>query len=89
MGNLHNLFGDTNTVHIHLTPKGYQIEHVVKGDTMKEVLGYVQYDAEDLVESIRQQTEQALEEHRITLEEAQLLLQTYENSLSGYTYLTS
>ncbi|MCY7322335.1 MAG: biosynthetic arginine decarboxylase, partial [Phormidesmis sp. CAN_BIN36] len=51
MGNLHNLFGDTNTVHIQLTPKGYQIEHVVRGDTMKEVLGYVQYDAEDMIES--------------------------------------
>jgi arginine decarboxylase len=89
MGNLHNLFGDTNTVHIHLTPKGYQIEHVVKGDTMKEVLGYVQYDPEDMVESIRKQTEQALEEHRITLQEAQLLLKNYESSLSGYTYLAS
>jgi len=88
MGNLHNLFGDTNTVHIQLTPKGYQIEHVVRGDTMKEVLGYVQYDAEDMIESIRRQTEQALEEHRITLEESQILLQNYERSLSGYTYLS-
>ncbi|PSB19876.1 biosynthetic arginine decarboxylase [Phormidesmis priestleyi ULC007] len=88
MGNLHNLFGDTNTVHIQLTPKGYQIEHVVRGDTMKEVLGYVQYDAEDMIESIRRQTEQALQEHRITLEESQLLLQNYERSLSGYTYLS-
>nr|WP_238392963.1 biosynthetic arginine decarboxylase [Myxacorys almedinensis] len=89
MGNLHNLFGDTNTVHIHLTPKSYQIEHVVKGDTMKEVLGYVQYDVEDLVESIRLQTEQALAEDRITLQESQMLLQNYERSLSGYTYLSS
>ncbi|MBW4540438.1 MAG: biosynthetic arginine decarboxylase [Myxacorys chilensis ATA2-1-KO14] len=89
MGNLHNLFGDTNTVHIHLTPKNYQIEHVVKGDTMKEVLGYVQYDVDDLIESIRRQTEQALEDGRITLQESQLLLQNYERSLSGYTYLSS
>mgnify|MGYP002777176100 CR=1 FL=1 len=89
MGNLHNLFGDTNAVHIHLTPKGYQIEHVVKGDTMTEVLGYVQYDSEDLIESIRQQTEQALQEKRITIQESQLLLQNYERSLSRYTYLTT
>ena len=89
MGNLHNLFGDTNAVHIDLTPKGYQIEHVVKGDTMKEVLGYVQYDSEDLIESIRQRTEQALQEKRITIAEAQRLLQTYEQSLSRYTYLSS
>jgi len=61
---------------------------VVRGDTMKEVLGYVQYDAEDMIESIRRQTEQALEEHRITLEESQILLQNYERSLSGYTYLS-
>jgi arginine decarboxylase len=87
MGNLHNLFGDTNAVHIQLTPKGYQIEHVVKGDTMKEVVSYVQYDAEDLVESIRQRTEQALQEKRITIQESQLLLQNYERSLGRYTYL--
>ena len=89
MGNLHNLFGDTNAVHIHLTPKGYQIQHVVKGDTMTEVLGYVQYDAEDMVESIRQRTEQALLEKQITLQESQRLLQTYEQSLTRYTYLSS
>ncbi len=89
MGNLHNLFGDTNAVHIQLTPKGYQIQHVVKGDTMSEVVGYVQYDSEDMVEKIRQRCEQALEENRITLAESQRLLQTYEQSLRRYTYLTS
>jgi arginine decarboxylase len=89
MGNLHNLFGDTNAVHIQLTPKGYQIQHVVKGDTMSEVVGYVQYDSEDMVENIRQRCEQALEENRITLAESQRLLQTYEQSLRRYTYLTS
>jgi arginine decarboxylase len=87
MGSLHNLFGDTNAVHIRLTPKGYQIEHVVKGDTMTEVLGYVQYDCEDLIESIRRRSETALQDGRITLEESQLLLQNYEHSLSRYTYL--
>jgi arginine decarboxylase len=89
MGNLHNLFGDTNAVHITLTPKGYQIDHVVKGDTMTEVLGYVQYDSEDMVESIRQQTEAALQDKRISLQDSQLLLQNYERSLSRYTYLSS
>ena len=87
MGDLHNLFGDTHTVHIQLTPKGYQIEHVVKGDTMTEVLSYVQYDSEDLIENIRRRTEQALQENTITLTEAQLLLRHYEQSLSRYTYL--
>jgi arginine decarboxylase len=88
MGNLHNLFGDTNAVHIKLTPKGYKIEHVVKGDTMKEVVGYVQYDVEDLIESIRQKAEQALLDNRISITEAQRLLQNYENSLAQYTYLS-
>jgi arginine decarboxylase len=89
MGNLHNLFGDTNTIHIHLTPKGYRIEHVVKGDTMKEVLGYVQYDSEDLIEQIRRLCEQALLDKHITIQESQRLLQNYEQSLSRYTYLSS
>jgi arginine decarboxylase len=87
MGNLHNLFGDTNTVHIRLTPKGYRIEHVVRGDTVQEVLGYVQYDAADLLENMRNQTELALQEGKITLQEAKLLLKNYERSLSSYTYL--
>ncbi|WP_353930293.1 biosynthetic arginine decarboxylase [Okeanomitos corallinicola TIOX110] len=89
MGNLHNLFGDTNAVHIQLTPKGYQIEHVVKGDTMGEVVKYVQYDSEDMVEKIRQRCEKALEENQISLSESQLLLQTYEQSFMRYTYLNS
>jgi arginine decarboxylase len=87
MGNLHNLFGDTNTVHIRLTPKGYRIEHVVRGDTVQEVLGYVQYDPADLLENMRNQTELALQEGKITLQEAKLLLKNYERSLSSYTYL--
>jgi arginine decarboxylase len=89
MGNLHNLFGNVNVVHIQLTPSGYHIEHVVKGDTMKEVLSYVQYDAESLIESIRRQTEEALQQNKITLSESQLLLQNYERSLTQYTYLQS
>ncbi|WP_339460042.1 biosynthetic arginine decarboxylase [Nodularia spumigena] len=89
MGNLHNLFGNTNAVHIQLTPKGYQIQHIVKGDTMSEVVSYVQYDSEDMVESIRQRCEKALEEKHITLAESQRLLQTYEQSLGRYTYLNS
>lgn len=87
MGNLHNLFGDINVVHIKMSPKGYQIEHSVKGDTIAEVLSYVQYHSQDLLENIRRRTEQALQEKRITLEDAQLLLQNYEQSLNAYTYL--
>ncbi|MGL5032186.1 MAG: biosynthetic arginine decarboxylase, partial [Microcystaceae cyanobacterium] len=87
MGNLHNLFGDINVVHIALQPKGYQIESVVKGDTMTEVLSYVQYDAEDLLENMRRYSEAALTDQKITLEESQRLLDDYEKSLRRYTYL--
>jgi arginine decarboxylase len=55
---------------------------------MKEVLGYVQYDIEDLIESVRQKAEQALLDKRITIEESQRLLQNYERSLEQYTYLS-
>jgi arginine decarboxylase len=56
---------------------------------MKEVLGYVQYQTDDLIESIRQKTEAAIANGQITLHESQLLLQCYEKCLSGYTYLGS
>ncbi|MGB0563420.1 MAG: biosynthetic arginine decarboxylase, partial [Spirulinaceae cyanobacterium] len=88
MGNLHNLFGDTNVAHIKLTPQGYQVEQVVKGDTIAEVLQYLQYNPDDLVEALRQGTEAALQAQRITLAEAQKLLQNYEQSLRQYTYLS-
>ncbi len=89
LGDLHNLFGDTNAVHVHLTdePEGYHLEHVVRGDSIAEALRYVQYRPEGLVESIRRETEKALRERRITIEESRLLLHHYERSLSGYTYL--
>ena len=87
MGNLHNLFGDTNVVHIQMNPTGYQIEYVVRGDTINEVLSYVEYKGENLLEKIRLRTEIALEQNRITLEESQRLLQNYERSLRSYTYL--
>lgn len=88
MGNLHNLFGDTNAVHIRLTPKGYEIEHVVRGDTMQEVLAYVQYQGDALLEKIRCRAEAALAEGQITLAEAKHLLENYERSLRSYTYLS-
>ena len=88
LGDLHNLFGDTDAVHIHTTPNGYKVEHVIKGDSMTEVLAYVQYSREAMLESIRQETERALQEKQITLNEARLFLQKYEHCLNGYTYLS-
>lgn len=86
MGNLHNLFGDTNVVHIQTTSQGYQIKQVVKGDTIQTVLGYVQYKPDTLIETMRCHTETALQANRLSLAEAQKLLQNYEKSLHKYTY---
>ncbi len=88
MGNLHNLFGDINVVHIKTSDRGYQIESVVKGDTIEEVLSYVQYQAVDLLEIMRRRTEQALQQNKLSVAEAQKLLQNYENNLNSYTYFS-
>jgi arginine decarboxylase len=88
LGDLHNLFGDTNTLLVSLTEGGgYRIEHVVAGDTVAEVLRYVCYDRDELVARLRHATETAVQEKRITLEQARQLLRMYEDGLSGYTYL--
>jgi arginine decarboxylase len=88
LGDLHNLFGDTNTVHVALDPEeGYRIEDVVAGDTVTDVLRYVRYNRSDLVAKVRQAAELALRAKRMTLEESRLLLRRYEEGLSGYTYL--
>ncbi|MGF1576700.1 MAG: biosynthetic arginine decarboxylase [Cyanophyceae cyanobacterium] len=87
LGDLHNLFGDTNAVQIQLKPDGYRVAQVVKGDSISEVLTYVQYNSEDLVERIHDATEAALQEKRITLKEANLLQAHFEGSLRAYTYL--
>ncbi|MEL6815679.1 MAG: biosynthetic arginine decarboxylase [Cyanobacteria bacterium J06598_3] len=92
LGNLHNLFGNTNTVHIHLASKaqsqqGYTIEHVVRGNTTDEVLEQVQYDPKDMIEKIRRRSEQALHEGQITIEEARKLMANYKAGMTCYTYL--
>jgi len=88
LGALHNLFGDTNVVHVHVTEGGYRVEQVIRGDTMAEVLRYVQYDGESLLEDVRRASERALQEGRMSLDQARLLLGHYESSLRGTTYLT-
>lgn len=88
MGNLHNLFGKTHVVHICLTTKGYRIADMIQGNTIADVLSAAQYDTNDLLETLRGRTEQALQSQQITSNEAQLLLQNYGRSLQNYTYLT-
>lgn len=88
LGDLHNLFGDTNAVHVRLEDYGYSVANVIKGDAIDEVLRYLQYDPEDMVERVRQQAERALGQGRMSLEQLRTFMKHYEESLRGYTYLT-
>jgi arginine decarboxylase len=88
LGDLHNLFGDTNAVHISLDEDGeVNIDDVIKGDTVREVLNYVQYSGEKLTENLRKDVERAVRTGKISLTESKQLLRFYESGLDGYTYL--
>jgi arginine decarboxylase len=91
LGDLHNLFGDTNTVHVRMAEGegGYEIDHFVRGDTVREVLSYVQWKVDDLVSQLRRQAEAAVKAGHMTLEESAKLMRRYESGLRGYTYLES
>jgi arginine decarboxylase len=84
LGDMHNLFGDTHAV---AAGGGYQIEHVVTGDTVTDVLKYVSYSREELVARVRRFAELAVRANRMSLEETRAMLRMYEEGLAGYTYL--
>jgi len=88
LGDLHNLFGDTDAVHVRLDGDTYTVDHVVEGDSISEVLSYVQYSRRDLVSRVRRAVEVALREKRLTMAESGLLMRRYEEALTGYTYLS-
>jgi len=89
LGDLHNLFGDTNAIHVTSDAEyGYSIERVVEGDTISEVLGYVQYDVPELTRRIRALTEKAVRRGQIGMEEAAALRRRFHEGLAGYTYLS-
>jgi arginine decarboxylase len=88
LGDLHNLLGDTNAVHVSVDEQGrYSIDEVVEGDTVREVLQYVQFSADDLMRTMRKRVERALRDQKLTLDESRVLLRFYEQGLEGYTYL--
>ncbi|MFM7202530.1 MAG: biosynthetic arginine decarboxylase [Myxococcota bacterium] len=88
LGDLHNLFGDTNAVHVSVDPVvGYRIEHVVNGDMVKEVLKYVQYNTEQLISNMRRMVENSVRQGRLSLQESRLFIRRYEEGLAGYTYM--
>jgi arginine decarboxylase len=88
LGDLHNLFGDTDAVHVRLDGDDYRVEHVVEGDSVAEVLSYMQYSKEDLISRVRRAVEMALREKRLTMAESGRLMKRYEEGLEGYTYLS-
>ncbi len=90
LGDLHNLFGDTNSVHVSLDENGnVNVDTVVKGDSVQQVLSYVQYSGSQLISQMRKDVESALREKRITLEESARFLKFYEQGMGSYTYLTT
>lgn len=88
LGDLHNLFGDTNAVHVSLDDdETVNIDTIIKGDTVREVLHYVQYSADELSAKMRKDVERAVKAGRIGVGESRQLLRFYDNGLEGYTYL--
>jgi arginine decarboxylase len=88
LGDLHNLLGDTHAVHVSLDANNAVVlDAVIKGDTVREVLDYVEFDAEHLVRKLRVDVETAVRSGRLDYEESGRLLKFYEDGLNGYTYL--
>jgi arginine decarboxylase len=92
LGDMHNLLGDTHAVHITLTTngdegEGARVDHIVKGDTVSEVLRYVEFDPEVLMGKLRRDVEMAVHGGLMADQQAGRLLKFYEEALQGYTYL--
>ena len=87
LGDMHNLFGDTNAVHVSVNEKGYNIEQIIDGETVAEVLDYVQYDPKKLVRTLETWVTKSVKAGKITVEEGKEFLSNYRSGLYGYTYL--
>ncbi len=87
LGDLHNLFGDTNAVHVSVDEDGYRIDQVIDGESVAEVLDYVQYNAKKLVRTVETWVTSSVKSGIITLKEGKEFLSNYRSGLYGYTYL--
>ncbi|MEN9919261.1 MAG: biosynthetic arginine decarboxylase [Bacteroidota bacterium] len=87
LGDLHNLFGDTNAVHVSVDENGHKIEQIIDGETVAEVLEYAQYNAKKLVRTVETWVTTSVKEGSITIEEGKEFLSNYRSGLYGYTYL--
>ena len=87
LGDMHNLFGDTNAVHISVTKDGYEIDQLIDGETVADVLDYVEYNPKKLVRNVEAWVTNSMKKGIITPEEGRQFLNTYRAGLYGYTYL--
>ena len=87
LGDLHNLFGDTNAVHVSVDENGYKIDQIIDGETVAEVLDYVQYNSKKMVRTVETWVTSSVKAGTITLEEGKEFLSNYRSGLYGYTYL--
>jgi arginine decarboxylase len=87
LGDLHNLFGDTNAVHVTVDEKGYYIDQIIDGETVAEVLEYVQYNAKKMVRTLETWVTASVKAGKITVEEGKEFLSNYRSGLYGYCYL--
>ncbi len=87
LGDMHNLFGDTNAVHISVDDTSYHIDQVIDGETVAEVLEYVQYDPKKLVRTLETWVSRSVKEGKISASEGKDFLSNYRSGLYGYTYL--
>ena len=87
LGDMHNLFGDTNAVHISVKDGKYSIDQIFDGETVEEVLSYVQYKPKELVRQLERWGTKSVKQGKISLEEGKEFLSNYRSGLYGYTYL--
>jgi arginine decarboxylase len=88
LGDFHNLFGDINFVHVRVDDEGrWSIDELVEGDSVAEVLSYLEYDPRQLLQAIRRDAERAVKADEMTVAEARELIESYEAGLNGSTYL--
>jgi arginine decarboxylase len=87
LGDLHNLFGDAHAVHIDMEEGEWSIRDVVRGDSIREVLRYVQYEPDALSRDLERECERAVRGKRMSVAESRILIDFYESGLNGYTYL--
>jgi len=87
LGDLHNLFGDTHAIHIRMDGDSYELEQVLEGESVADVLDYVQFNETVLIDRMRRQIQQARNDSRLSSREANAFLRFYQAGLKGYTYL--